>query len=56
MLVKDLDGEFHKTYERGLFGKDQELKFDMFRTASPFSRLICTLENGLPVQNMSSFI
>ena len=40
-----LDGPFHKIYERGLLGDVTQkkriltlAKFDIFRTASPFSR------------------
>ena len=64
MFLMILDRRFHKTYERGLLGNVPQARYDIFRTASPLSReqintlltvLICTLENGLAVRNISSY-
>ena len=58
MLVIGLDETFHKTYERGLLGSGPQIKkktklniHDIFRTASPFSRVLIKTLLGKVSQN-----
>ena len=50
MLVMILDVTFHKTNERGLIGSERGTR-DQDSLV-----LICALENGLAVRNISSYI